>query len=322
MEKIDVKDKKILYQLDLNSRQSFTKIGKKVGLNQDLIAYRTKRLQEKGIIKYFITYIDEYKLGYTQIRFYITYQNVTPEIKKEIINFFVNYKFIRYVWSTEGEYDLLVIMAVKNMQEFYTVWEKLLTKYRKYFAKHVFSIFFQHRRYRYSFLLDEEANERTDRIKLIMFGNVEKTVIDDLDLSILKIIVNDAKIPTIEIAKKLNSTARTINSRIQKLIKLGIIKCFSVVLDLQKIGYREYKIDIILQKHEELHKIIKHVETNPNLIAHYKTVGYVDLELVFYLKNISELHKLMEDLSIKFPNTIKTYTYASLVEIHKWKLFA
>ena len=33
MVKIDSKDREILYQLDLNSRQSFAQIGKKVGEN-------------------------------------------------------------------------------------------------------------------------------------------------------------------------------------------------------------------------------------------------------------------------------------------------
>ena len=32
MIKIDLKDRKILYQLDINSRQPYSKIGKKVGL--------------------------------------------------------------------------------------------------------------------------------------------------------------------------------------------------------------------------------------------------------------------------------------------------
>ena len=49
MVKLDVKDRKILFQLTLNSRQSFNQIGKKVGLTKDVVAYRVKKLQENGI---------------------------------------------------------------------------------------------------------------------------------------------------------------------------------------------------------------------------------------------------------------------------------
>jgi len=51
MVKIDLKDRKILYQLDLNSRQSLTQIGKNVGLKKDVVSYRIKRLQDEGVIK-------------------------------------------------------------------------------------------------------------------------------------------------------------------------------------------------------------------------------------------------------------------------------
>jgi len=40
MEKLDIKDKKILYELDLDSRQSFRSIGRKVGLTKDVVASR------------------------------------------------------------------------------------------------------------------------------------------------------------------------------------------------------------------------------------------------------------------------------------------
>ncbi len=40
MENLDVEDKKILYELDIDSRQSFSQIGRKVGLSKDVVAYR------------------------------------------------------------------------------------------------------------------------------------------------------------------------------------------------------------------------------------------------------------------------------------------
>ena len=50
MFKIDVKDRKILYQLDLNSRQSLTTIGSKVRLSKTVVQYRINRLVKNGII--------------------------------------------------------------------------------------------------------------------------------------------------------------------------------------------------------------------------------------------------------------------------------
>ena len=85
MEKIDLKDRKILYHLDINSRQSFAKIGKKVGLHKDAVAHRVKNLQEKGIIKKFFVEYDYLKLGLTALRFYFSYQYVSPVKKRRLL---------------------------------------------------------------------------------------------------------------------------------------------------------------------------------------------------------------------------------------------
>ena len=92
MVKIDLKDRKILYHLDLDCRQSNTQIGKKVGLKRDVVGYRINRLQDEGVIQNFWTVIDTFQLGYNVFRIYINFQYITSNIKEEIINYFVNNK--------------------------------------------------------------------------------------------------------------------------------------------------------------------------------------------------------------------------------------
>ena len=119
MEKVDVKDKKILYHLDLDSRQSFSQLGKKVGLHKDVVVYRVKKLQEKGIIQHFWTEVSSSKLGYSNVKFYLNYQNITPEIKQEIIEYLVQSPYLAVVASCEGQYDLVVISSINNVAHFY-----------------------------------------------------------------------------------------------------------------------------------------------------------------------------------------------------------
>ncbi|UCB58733.1 MAG: winged helix-turn-helix transcriptional regulator, partial [Thermoplasmatales archaeon] len=90
MEKLDLKDRKILYELDLNSRQSDSEIGRKVGLNKGMVNYRINRLIEKGIIRNFYTMIDASRLGYLSCRFFMKFQYDDLEKEKEIIDYFVS----------------------------------------------------------------------------------------------------------------------------------------------------------------------------------------------------------------------------------------
>jgi len=101
---LDLKDRKILYQLDLNCRQSNSQIGKKVGLSKQVVDYRIKRMDEDRIITGYWTNIDSYRFGYQVFRYLINLQNTTSIIKDEIMQQIANYKKTWAVYSVKGNY--------------------------------------------------------------------------------------------------------------------------------------------------------------------------------------------------------------------------
>ena len=86
-------------------------------------------------------------------------------------------------------------------------------------------------------------------------GGREKIDYDELDLKILRIIAENARMPLIEIADKLKADDRTIAFRIKQLEKKKVIQGYRVNLNLAKLGYEYYKINFILDnysKHSQL----------------------------------------------------------------------
>jgi Lrp/AsnC family leucine-responsive transcriptional regulator len=315
MIKIDLKDRKILYELDINSRQSLSQIGKKVGLPKNVVAYRLKKLEENEIIKSYYTVIDSFKLGYTSLRLYLTYQYTTPEIRKEIIDYFKNNKYTWWFGAFEGRFDLAVILWIKDFNEFYSFWKETLKRFRYYFQDQVFSIYIQIYLYRYSYLLDKYNIE--DRAKYEITGGGRKVDIDELDFNILKIISENARMPVTEIANNLKTTPTVVNYRIKKLMKSKIIQGFRVNLDISKLGYQWFKVDIDLRDYSRRSSIIEYIKKNPHLIIIDESAGVADLELEFHLKNLNELHDILEDINIKFPNVVKNYRYIYATDVYK-----
>jgi len=319
MEKLDLKDRKILYELDIDSRQSFSQLGKKVGLHKDVVAYRVKKLQEKGIIKNFYTEVNGYKLGYSKAKFYLTYQNITPEIKQEIIDNLVKSSYTDIVHSLEGQYDLVVISEVENIPKFYNIWKNAINQYRDYFSNQIFCVESMSINFKKTFLLDEKPDKKDNRIIFVESSNDKKVEMDCLDKKILDLLTPNTRITTIEIANKLKSTVNTINSRIKKLVKTGVIIRYTINIDWPKIGYQWFKADIVLKDPEKMQKIADYVQNNPNLLFRVASLGYVDLELTFILNNANQLHQVIGDLSSKFPDTIKNYKYFSVTKTHRYE---
>lgn len=319
MEKLDLKDRKIIYHLDFDSRQSFRTIGKKVGLSKDVVTNRVKRLQEKGIIKNFYTYIDTSKFhGMISFRCYFSFQNATPDIKKEIVDYLVKSDYTNSVHSIFGSYDLIFFIYAKTLPEVYIFWDKILEKYGDYFSKKEFHVLYQESCYDYLFLLEEKDRKIKNRNYLHQWNDDQKIVqTNDLDHKICKLISINSRMKTIDIAKELNLNVVTIKNRIKNLKESGIILGYRISINWPKLGYYYYKLDIELKQYHNRNQIIHYLIENPSLKYYFRSIGYVDLEFVFMLNNAHQLNQIIEDLSSKFPDTIKDYSYFNTVETYK-----
>lgn len=315
MVKIDSKDREILYQLDLDSRQSFARIGSKVGLSKTVVAYRVNKLIENGIIKTFYTVIDAFKLGYISFRVYLVYQYMTQEKQKEIIEYFTSQKLTWWTISAEGRFDLALIMWVKEINDFYAFWDETLKRFRDYFMEQQFSVYIQLYSYRHSYLLDDM--NKSDRTKFEITGGGSQVKIDELDFKLLRLIAPNARMPVKELAKKLNTTVAVVNYRIKKLIKEGVIQGFRSDIDLTRLGYQFFKADIDLRDYKQRGKIINYAKTNPHLVRIDKSVGISDLELEYHVLSLEQFHEIMKDLVNKFPDIIKKYRYVYASKLHK-----
>jgi len=101
------------------------------------------------------------------------------------------------------------------------------------------------------------------------------------------------------------------------MIELGVIQGFRVDIDFSRLGYKWFKVDINLTDHKKIPQILSYIESNRHLVALDRSLGYVNLELEFYFKTVDQLHEIMDDITRKFPNVIKSYNYFSVIKSNK-----
>jgi len=313
---IDLKDRKILYELDLDCRQSNTQIGKKVGLKKDVVSYRIKRMQDEGIIRNFLTAINTFKLGYQVYRIYINFQYVNSQIKERIIQHFIDYKNAWAVISLKAEIDFDVIVWVKDIYEFYKFWNKTLDEFEDYFAKVTISVYVEAFNYKKSYLLPNQ-NDKEDRLLYRTTCSGKPVEIDKIDYGLLNEIAVNARIPLIELAEKLGISSQAVSYRLNNLLKNGVINAFRVNIDSSKLGLSLYKLDIYLKDHKQRNAIWNFLKEKPFCDTLNVAIGWCDLEFELIVENVDQLGKIMDDLYSRFPNAIKKQTFWIAEKVHK-----
>ena len=156
---LDLKDRKILYQLELNSRQSNIQIAKKVGLSKDVVNYRIKLLEQKGFINGFYTIIDFYKMGYFSVRVYLKLINCSQNVESDIFIFLQKHNTVFYLNKIDGNFDIGLATYVKNINEFETFFLEFKQKFKEYLGKEQISIFTKAYHFHRAYLLDKKFDE-------------------------------------------------------------------------------------------------------------------------------------------------------------------
>jgi Lrp/AsnC family leucine-responsive transcriptional regulator len=121
------------------------------------------------------------------------------------------------------------------------------------------------------------------------------SVIDALDMKIIRALQMDARKPVVRIAKEVNANEATVRRRIDKLLKDGIIERFTVVLDYHKLG-RVIKAFIGLRvEPAKLRAIAEHLAKHPDTQVCYRTSGDTDIVTEVIFEKMEDLNAFLEE---------------------------
>ena len=120
--------------------------------------------------------------------------------------------------------------------------------------------------------------------------------LDELDEKILKLIVENARIPFLEVARECGVSGAAIHQRVQRLTNLGVIKGSEYLLDPEKIGYETCAyVGIFLASPASFDDVVKGLEKIPEVVECYYTTGQYDLLIKVFAKNNKDLLRVIHD---------------------------
>lgn len=304
--KLDLKDKRLLYELDLNSRQSASKIARKIGVSKQGCTYKINNLIKKGVIHSFPTILNVGLLGLYGYRVYFKLSNITPTEEKEFVNFLVNHKFTSWVAGCEGNWDHVIIMVPKSLKYFQNLLNQLNNLYGKFIERKDISLVTRAHHFRCGYIIGKK-----DTITPIIYPEELRypVKLDSIDKKILKILAKNARTPTISIAKQVNLPSKTVSYRIDRLIKRGIIERFWVLVNRQAIGFEHYKLFLTLKNvtQKKENQFLDYCKLKPTITYYTKQIGTKDVEIEIVVKDSIGLHKIISDIRKRFSDIIKSY---------------
>lgn len=137
--------------------------------------------------------------------------------------------------------------------------------------------------------------------------------IDNLDKKILNIIMNNARIPSKDVAVECGVSRAAIHQRIQRLIEMKVITGSGYYVDPKILGYNTCTyIGVSLEKGSMYRDVVKQFEDIPEVVECHYTTGPYSMLIKVYAKDNQHLMRLLNDRIQHIPGVTETETLISL----------
>ena len=312
--KLDIKDRKILRELDMNARMNIKALARRVGLSRQVVLYRLDKMRKNNLITA-ITTFDSAVVGKNWFRVVFQLQKITPKKKQEFINYFIHHQHTCWLGEVGGNWDFVLNLITDDQFAFNQEFEKILGDWGQFVKKYEILTYINVRDQARLYLLPEYQTE-TSEFFHAMKCNPELRL-DGLDKKLIKLLTKDAWLSASELGNKLGVNYKTIQERMKRMEKTSLILGYRLSLRPRHIGFEKNMVFLGINSYDpkleaQLYEFLKH----PNVTFLVKHLGIWRIGFECEFASMREFQDFLIELRTRFGDIISTYETFPIFHSH------
>ncbi len=145
-----------------------------------------------------------------------------------------------------------------------------------------------------------------------------KNTLDDVDLKILDIITQNARIPFKDVAKEVGISRAAVHQRVNRMIELRVIIGSGYHINPNKVEFKTCSyIGIFLEKGGLFSEVVEKLKLIPEIVECHYTTGQYAIFVKVYAKDNEHLKSILSNQVQKISGISSTETFISLEQTFK-----
>ncbi len=137
--------------------------------------------------------------------------------------------------------------------------------------------------------------------------------LDDTDKKILGMLMENARVPFLEVARECGISGAAIHQRVNKLEESNIFKSSHYVINEKVLGYNTCAyVGVHFEKGSVYKSVVDELNKIPEVVECHYTTGTYALFLKIYAKDNHHLMKILNNTIQQIPGVSSTETFISL----------
>ena len=302
MKALDPLDRKILLELDRNSRQSLSDLARKLHQGRDRVEYRVERFIEQKIIRKFTASVNPYKMGYTLFKSYFRLENRKDRIA-EFLAYLQKHPRIYWLALCDGGWDLLVVVFARDVAECHEIYATALSKFDELVLNFTGYVLVEFTSYSRNYL------GKGVGIQTGVGGKPENLPLDEHDLGILEILADDARTSTVQIGQRIGVSHHVVRYRIESMERVGIINGYRLELDLNKLNLLFFKTQFFLRSYGSSlrNQFRDYCRKNPHIISYIEQYGDCNVEIELEVEDYQQYAHIIDEIRGEFAKLVRHF---------------
>jgi len=302
---LDKKDCEIIYELSLDSRRPLTELKKTVGMSEQAMTYRIKRLTKRNILNGFIPYLNFDRLGLRLFRGYIGLDRTQDESREEVIESLRKGRNVLRVESLFGKYDLAVDFAAKNAEQFARAFDETAGLMGRQIESASTSEVVSSLIFKKKYLAPHRSGGMAASLSN---GSEGHEKLGEKDLLIISELLREGKKTNLSIGKKLKISQSSVRNRIMNMMKKGIIQGIGALITPQAYGGRCKELLLSMEERPDNgHALMEFSRASPHIIRFDRMFGKWNYQLSLEYRNRKDLKDTINQVKEKFSGSISDY---------------
>ncbi|MFH1510753.1 MAG: winged helix-turn-helix transcriptional regulator [Candidatus Woesearchaeota archaeon] len=302
--KTDLRDRKILAILSEHSRMPVSRIAKQSRMSSDVARYRINRLKRLGVIQRYVPIINFKHFGCYIFHVLMSVDEQDKAGCEQLMSDLQQEGCVLSIIEYSDRWDFEVTILARTLPEFDKIITNLVSKYPKVIIekKKLETIKNYNIMHFPTGLYSHMPGKRKIRVG-------RNTSIDKTDIRLITELARDASRSDIEIGKAMNMSADAVSYRTKKLLDLGVIMKFTVLINLTLLDFHWYTFCIRVRVLDSDHdsKFKEFVRHYPTILRACKTLGDYDLLLYIVAESPKSFHDIVKQIRHEFADIIITY---------------
>jgi Lrp/AsnC family leucine-responsive transcriptional regulator len=318
---LDLKDRKILFALEQNARQTNVTLAQEVGLAPDVVQYRIDRLVNRGVLKFFLGYINFAKLGYVDYGLNMSTQRMTRKQEQSFVEFFSKHPYCPYFCRSGGTYDYVADILARDPLSLMESVTEITNKFGDFIYRQEIVTRIHATHFAKQYLMDAAVPPKPSTY----FGGKldERAKIDETDDMILRILATNARAKLVDLAQQIDLSDTAIGQRVKRMEEDGLITGYFAWIEPQQFGYQSFNL---LLKHQSFRaadeeELFEFCRVHRHVTWLIKTLGPWDFEVAVEVKDQEELQDVVYELKDRFARIIQRIEFAPIFRTIKYSQY-